>query len=67
MLEPKNPCRCKPPKRNGTCHSVCEEYKQYIKDLSVYNELVHAERNKYYSAEVMSQTTYKRNRKARGK
>lgn len=62
MLAPKNPCTCTPPKRNGTCHGTCEEYKAYIKLLDEYNAIVKANKDKYYSNEEMSITTLHRNR-----
>ena len=27
----KSPCQCVPPKRTATCHSICEEYKEWLK------------------------------------
>lgn len=62
MLAPKNPCTCKPPKRNGTCHGTCAEYKAYIKLLDEYNAIVKANKDIYYSNEEMSITTLHRNR-----
>ena len=41
----KSPCYgCVPPKRNSTCHSTCEEYKNYLLILEQENKKIKEEK-----------------------